>query len=36
MSVDEGGCDGGEGIVVAEAKLGDGDCIVLVDDGYAV
>ena len=33
VSVDHGGCDGGEGVVVAELDLGHGEGVVLIDDG---
>ncbi len=36
VRIDERRRDGREGIVVAEAKLRDGDGVVLIDDGDAV
>lgn len=33
VGVHHGGGDGGEGVVVAELDLGDGQRVVLVDDG---
>ena len=34
VCVDHSGGDGGEGVVVAEFDFGDGEGVVLVDDGY--